>query len=76
MGLYSFYRLLSILQSLLSVIFVKYFRNCLVPMAARSKTRTVFGRSNTGIAGLNSARGVDVCPRFSALCCVVLYSVV
>jgi hypothetical protein len=42
----------------------------LVPVAARSKARTVFDRSNTGIACSNSARGMDVCPGF--LCCVVL----
>jgi hypothetical protein len=41
-------------------------------MAVRSKTRTVFDRSNSGrIAGLNPARGMDVCPRFSVLCCHV-----
>jgi hypothetical protein len=38
-----------------------------VPMAARSKARTVFDRSNTGIAGSNPTRGMDVCPRFSVL---------
>jgi hypothetical protein len=38
-------------------------------MAARSKDRTVFGRSNIGIAGSNPAQGMDVCPRFF---CVVL----
>jgi hypothetical protein len=26
------------------------------------------GRSNTGIVGLNLARGIDVCPRFSVVC--------
>jgi hypothetical protein len=35
-----------------------------VPMAARSKARTVFGRSNIGIAVSNPAWGMDVCPRF------------
>jgi hypothetical protein len=40
-----------------------------VPMAARSKARTVFGRSNTGIVGYNPARVTDVC---AFLCCVVL----
>jgi hypothetical protein len=40
-----------------------------VPMAARSKARTVFGRSNIGIIGSNPAQGMDVCPRFF---CVVL----
>jgi hypothetical protein len=39
-----------------------------VPIAARSKARTVFGRSNIGIAGSNSARGMDVCLCFSVLC--------
>jgi hypothetical protein len=38
-------------------------------MAARSKARTVFGRSNTEITGSNPAQGMDVCPRFL---CVVL----
>jgi hypothetical protein len=31
---------------------------------------SVFGRSNIGIAGSNPARGMDVCLRFSVLCCV------
>jgi hypothetical protein len=39
----------------------------LVPMAAPSKTRTVFNLSNTGIMDSNPARGMDVCPRFSVL---------
>jgi hypothetical protein len=42
-----------------------------VPVATQSKPRTIFGRSNTGIVGSNSARGMDVCPRFSVLCCPV-----
>jgi hypothetical protein len=32
-----------------------------VPMAARSKARTVFGSSKTGIACSNTAWGMDVC---------------
>jgi hypothetical protein len=40
-------------------------------MAARSKARTVFHRSNTGIMCSNPARGMDVCPRFSVLRCPV-----
>jgi hypothetical protein len=40
-------------------------------MAAQSEARTVFDRSNTGIAISNPARGRDVCPRFSVLCCPV-----
>jgi hypothetical protein len=36
-------------------------------MAERSKTSTVFGRSNIGIAGSNPARGMDVCLRLSVL---------
>jgi hypothetical protein len=39
--------------------------------AARSKALTVFSRSNTGIAGSNPTRDMDVCLRFSALCCPV-----
>jgi hypothetical protein len=40
-------------------------------MAVRSKARTVFDRSNTGIGGSNPAQGMDVCLRFSVLCCPV-----
>jgi hypothetical protein len=42
-----------------------------VPMAARSKVRTIFDRSKTGIVGSNPAQGMDVCLRFSVLCCPV-----
>jgi hypothetical protein len=42
-----------------------------VPVAARCSVRTVFNRWNTGIVGSNPARGMDVCPRFSVLCCPV-----
>jgi hypothetical protein len=38
-------------------------------MAAWSKLSTVFDRSNIEIAGSNPARGMDVCLRFSVLCC-------
>jgi hypothetical protein len=40
-------------------------------MAARSRACTVFGRSNIGITCSNPVRGMDVCPRFSVLCCPV-----
>jgi hypothetical protein len=40
-------------------------------MAAWSESRTVFDRLNIGIVGSNPARGMDVCPRFSVLCCPV-----
>jgi len=42
-----------------------------VPMAAQCKARTVFDRPNIGIAGSNPARGMDICQRFSVLCCPV-----
>jgi hypothetical protein len=42
-----------------------------VPIVERSKARTVFNWSSTGIVGSKSARGMDVCPRFSVLCCPV-----
>jgi hypothetical protein len=42
-----------------------------ISMAALSKARTVFDRSNTEIVCSNSARGMDVCKRFSELCCPV-----
>jgi hypothetical protein len=34
------------------------------PVAARSKTRMVLARSNTGIVGWNPFRGTDACPGF------------
>jgi hypothetical protein len=42
-----------------------------ISIAERSETSTVFGRSNVEIAGSNPARGMDVCLRFSVLCCPV-----
>jgi hypothetical protein len=42
-----------------------------VSIAERSKACTVYDRSNIGIAGSNSAWGMDVCPRVSVLCCPV-----
>jgi hypothetical protein len=43
----------------------------LVSIAERYETSTVFGRSDVEIAGSNPARGMDVCLRFSVLCCPV-----
>jgi hypothetical protein len=40
-------------------------------MAARSEARSVFDSLNAGIAVSNPARGMDVCLRFSVLCCPV-----
>jgi hypothetical protein len=42
-----------------------------VPVAERSEARNVFDRSNIGITVSNPTRGMDVCPRFSVLCCPV-----
>jgi hypothetical protein len=42
-----------------------------VPVAAPSEALSVFDRSNTGIVRSNPTRGIDVCPRFSVLCCPV-----
>jgi hypothetical protein len=42
-----------------------------VSMAEQSKACTVYDRSKIGIAGLNPAWGMDVCPRVSVLCCPV-----
>jgi hypothetical protein len=42
-----------------------------IPVAALFKARTVSDRSNIGIMGSNPARGMDVCPCFSVLCCPV-----
>jgi hypothetical protein len=41
-------------------------------MAERSKTRTVFARSNAGIVVLNPTVGMDVCVCVYSVC-VVLY---
>jgi hypothetical protein len=40
-------------------------------MAERSEASTAFGRLNTAIVGSNLTRRMDVCPRFSVLCCPV-----
>jgi hypothetical protein len=40
-------------------------------LVRRSKALTVFRRSNSGLVGSNPARDMDVCPRFSVLCCPV-----
>jgi hypothetical protein len=42
-----------------------------VSIAERSEANTVFGHSNVEIAGSNPGRGMDVCLRFSVLCCPV-----
>jgi hypothetical protein len=42
-----------------------------VSIAEQSKASTVYDRSNIEIACSNPARGMDVCPRFSMLCCPV-----
>jgi hypothetical protein len=59
--------------------FVKFLKNTSlyikkkapISIAERSKASTVFGPSNVEIAGSNPARGMDVCLRFSVLCCPV-----
>jgi hypothetical protein len=43
----------------------------LFSIAERSEASTVFGRSDVEITGLNPAQGMDVCLRFSVLCCPV-----
>jgi hypothetical protein len=40
-------------------------------MAALSKARTVFARSNTGIVGSNPTRSMDVCLRLFSVCIVL-----
>jgi hypothetical protein len=42
-----------------------------VSVAEGSEASTVFGRSNVEIPGSNPSRGMDVCLRFSVLCCPV-----
>jgi hypothetical protein len=42
-----------------------------VPVAAQSKARTVFDRSNTGIVGSDPARSVEVGACVRAFFCVV-----
>jgi hypothetical protein len=44
--------------------------NLRIAVAARSKARTVFARSNTEIVGSNPTGGMDVC-----VCSVCVYSV-
>jgi hypothetical protein len=56
---------------LLSLLLLLLLLLLLDPMAERSKASTVFGHSNTGIVVSNPTWGMDVCPRFSVLCCSV-----
>jgi hypothetical protein len=43
-----------------------------ITVAARSKARTVFARSNAGILGSNPTQSMDVCVRLFCVC-VILY---
>jgi hypothetical protein len=52
-------------------IFTIIFCNVPVEVTARSKAPTVFDLSNTGIAGSNPSRGMELCSRFSVSCCRV-----
>jgi hypothetical protein len=72
------FALLLIVGSIISRILFKELQNVMkkvdmpITGAARSKARNVFARSNTGVAGSNPTRGMDVCLR--VFCdCVVLY---
>jgi hypothetical protein len=40
-------------------------------VGAGLNSRAVYGRLNIGIAGSNTAFGMDMCPRVSVLCCPV-----
>jgi hypothetical protein len=40
-----------------------------VPVAALSNTLMLLDLSNAGILGSNNFRALDICPRFSVLCC-------
>jgi hypothetical protein len=40
-------------------------------VAAQSKARMVLDRSEIGMGGSNPVRYIDVCMRFSVLCCPV-----
>jgi hypothetical protein len=42
-----------------------------ITVASRSKARTIFVRSNTGIMGSNPTRGMDVCVRLFRVCVVL-----
>jgi hypothetical protein len=45
--------------------------NLPITMAARSKARNVFARSNTGVVGSNPIQGMDVCVRLFCICVVL-----
>jgi hypothetical protein len=42
-----------------------------ITVAARSKARTVFARSNAGIVASNPTQGMDVCVRLFCVCVVL-----
>jgi hypothetical protein len=59
-----------------SIFHIKILKLYILPtqritLAARSKARNVFVRSNTGIVGSNCTRGIHVCLRLLCLCCPV-----
>jgi hypothetical protein len=45
-----------------------------IAVAARSKARTVFSRSNAGIVGSNPTQGMDVCVPYTLL--ILIYIIV
>jgi hypothetical protein len=51
--------------------YIKSVIMTLITVAGRCKTRNVFSSWNTGIVLLDHIRGIDVCLRFSCLCCPV-----
>jgi hypothetical protein len=56
-------------ENTLVILFSPNVYNTSISIAERSEASTVFGLSNVEIAGSNPARGMDVCLRFSVLCC-------
>jgi hypothetical protein len=49
--------------------FRRYMNVKPITVVARSKARTIFARSNTGIVCSNPPRDMDICVRLFCLCC-------
>jgi hypothetical protein len=52
-------------------LYFKFRRAIILTAAARSKAWTIFARSNNGVVGSNSTRGMDVCVLLFYVCVVL-----
>jgi hypothetical protein len=56
---------------MMMMIIIQVYVRMAGPSGREVRGKYYFGLSNSGIMGSNPTRGMDVCPRFSVLCCPV-----